>query len=156
MLQETHSGENNHNPWKYEWGNDAFRSGIYNNSTGIGILINPTVSYTIHNYTELIPDRMQALELIINDKEINLISIYGPNNDNGYFFKQLEIFQKENDEKSFIIDGDFNTVLNEKLDKRNGRIGTHQRCGAVINNIFDAYSLTDIWRHMYPNLKQYT
>ena len=42
MLQETHSGENTHNSWKYEWGNDAFWSGINNNSAGIGILINPT------------------------------------------------------------------------------------------------------------------
>ena len=72
VLQETHSGENTHNSWKYEWGNDAFWSGINNNSAGIGILINPTVSYTVQNYTELIPGRMQALELIINDKEINL------------------------------------------------------------------------------------
>ena len=35
MLQETHSGENTHNSWKYEWGNDAFWSGINNNSPGI-------------------------------------------------------------------------------------------------------------------------
>ena len=35
MLQETHSGENTHNSWKYEWGNDTFWSGINNNSAGI-------------------------------------------------------------------------------------------------------------------------
>ena len=29
-----------------------------------------------NNYTELIPGRMQAEELIINDKEINLINIW--------------------------------------------------------------------------------
>ena len=29
---------------------------------------------------------MQALELILNDKEINLINVYGPNNDDGIFF----------------------------------------------------------------------
>ena len=28
---------------------------------------------------------MQALELIINDKEISLINVYGPNNDDGNF-----------------------------------------------------------------------
>ena len=156
MLQETHSGENTNNSWKYEWGNDAFWSGTNNNSAGIGILINPTVSYNVQNYTELIPGRMQASELIINDKEINLINGYGPKNDDGNFFEQLETYLKENDEKTFIIGGDFNTVPNEKLDKRNGRIGTHQRCRTVINNIIDAFSLTDIWRVMHPNLKQYT
>ena len=57
--------------------------------------------------------------------------------------------------KTFIIAGDFNTVLNEKIDKRNGRIDTHKRCRTVINSIIDAYSLTDIWRDMHPDLMQY-
>ena len=62
MLQETHSGENTHSSWKPEWDNDDFWSGLNNNSECIGILINPTVSYTIRTYTELIPGtcRMQA------------------------------------------------------------------------------------------------
>ena len=156
MLQETHSGDNTHDSWKHEWGNDAFWSGTSNSSEGIGILINPTVSYTIQKYSELIPGRMQILEIIINDKEINLINIYGPNNDDVNFFEHLEKYLKENDEKTFIIGGDFNTVLNEKIDKRNGRIDTHKRCRTVINNIIDAYSLTDIWRDMHPDLMQYT
>ena len=156
MLQETHSGENTHTSWKQEWGNDAFWSGHSNNSEGIGILINPTVSYTIQKYTDLIPGRMQALELIINDKEIYFINIYGPNNDDCNFFEQLEKYLKENDEKTFIIGGDFNTVLNENLDKRNGRIYSHKRCRTVINNIIDGYSLTDIWRDMHPDIKQFT
>ena len=70
---------------------------------------------------------MQTLEIIINDKEINLINIYGPNNDDVNFFEHLEKYLKENDEKTFIIGGDFNTVLNEKIDKRNGRIDTQKR-----------------------------
>ena len=156
ILQETHSGENTHTSWKQEWGNDAFWSGHSNNSEGIGILINPTVSYTIQKYTDLIPGRMQALELIINDKEIYFINIYGPNNDDCNFFEQLEKYLKENDEKTFIISGDFNTVLNENLDKRNGRIYSHKRCRTVINNIIDGYSLTDIWRDMHPDIKQFT
>ena len=128
MLQETHSGENSNTSWKQEWGNDAFWSGLSSNSKGIGILINLTVSYTIQKYTDLIPCTMQALELIINDKEIYFIYIYGPNNDDCIFFEQLEKYLKENDEKTFIIGGDFKTVLNENLDERNGRIYSHKRC----------------------------
>ena len=67
---------------------------------------------------------MQALELIINDKEIYFINIYGPNNDDCIFFKKLEKYLKEKDEKNIYN----NTVLKENLDKRNGRIFTHKRC----------------------------
>ena len=85
MLQEAHSGENTHTSWKQEWGNDAFWSGLSNNSKGIGILITTTVTYTIQKYIDLIQSRMQALELIINVKEIYFINIYGPKNDDCIF-----------------------------------------------------------------------
>ena len=66
MFQVTHSGENTLTTRKQEWGNDAFWSELSNNSEGVGIWINPTVSYTIQKYTDLIPGRMQALKLIFN------------------------------------------------------------------------------------------
>ena len=103
MLQETHRWKNTHNLRKYEWGNAGFWSGINNNSVGIQILINPTVLYTIQNYTKLIPGRMQALELIINDKEINLINVDGPNNDDGNFFEQLETYLREKMKKYLLL-----------------------------------------------------
>ena len=40
---------------------------------------------------------MQILEIIVNDKEINLINIYGPNNDDVNSFEHLEKQLKEND-----------------------------------------------------------
>ena len=76
MLQETRSGENTHISRKYEWGNDAFLGGINNNSAGIGTLIHPTVSYNIQNYTEQIPARMQALELIDYKRQRNQLNQY--------------------------------------------------------------------------------
>ena len=35
LLQETHSGDGNHDIWKSDWGNDAFFSGHSNNNEGI-------------------------------------------------------------------------------------------------------------------------
>ena len=64
---------------------------------------------------------MQALEFIINAKEITIINVYGPNNDNTIFYQILTECMQENEEKAFIIGGDFNTVINEILVKRNGR-----------------------------------
>ena len=39
---------------------------------------------------------MQTLEIIVNDKEINLINIYGPNIDDVNSFEHLEKQLKEN------------------------------------------------------------
>ena len=58
--------------------------------------------------------------------------------------------------KTFIVGGDFNTVINESIDKRNGRVNTHKLCRLAINNIIDTHNLIDSWREMHPNLKQFT
>ena len=99
LLQKTHLGVNTHKFWQQEWGHEAQFSGNSNNNEGIGILINPKVSYVGQKYTEIIVGRMQALEVIINEKEITLIYLYGPNNDNQTFFEQLEKFINGHNEK---------------------------------------------------------
>ena len=100
--------------------------------------------------------RLQALEILINEKEITLINLYGPNNDDPAFFEQLEKYIRENNEKKFIVGGNFKTVINENIDKRNGRTDTHKLCRRTINNIIDANTLIDIWRDMHPLLEQFT
>lgn len=89
LLQETHSGEGTHDLWKQEWGNEAFFSGKTNSSEGTGILINSNFNCTIQNYNEIIKGRIQALELIIEGKEITILNIYGPNTDDVAFLKLL-------------------------------------------------------------------
>ena len=59
FLQETHSGVNTHSLWEQEWGHEAYFSGDSNNSEGVGILINPKVSYVVHKYTEIIVGRLR-------------------------------------------------------------------------------------------------
>lgn len=156
LLQETHSGEGTHDPWAKEWGAASYFSGIKNNSEGVAILINPSLSCSGLTYREILTGRLQALELEINGKEFVLLNVYGPNADDVLYFKTLENYLKENIDKSFIIGGDFNTVLNIAMDKKNGRSDTHKACRNYLNTIAMEYDLIDIWRSTHPTLKQYT
>ena len=72
--------------------------------------------------------RIQALELTVNDKVLVILNIYGPNIDDIFCFEMLENYLKENKEKTIIVGGDFNTVLDIELDKKNGRSDTHTLC----------------------------
>lgn len=156
LLQETHSGDGTHELWKREWGNDAFFCGQSNSKEGIGILINPNLSYTVQKHTKLIDGRLQALEIQINDKEISLINIYGPNVDDTTVLEKMDEYISNNQDKSYIIGGDFNTVLNEKMDKKIGRTDTHKLCRNKIKHIIETFNLIDIWRVTHPSLRQYT
>ncbi len=118
FLQETHSSSNTKQLWESEWGQTCFFSGASSNSEGIAILINQSFSKTkVGKHTEIIPGRLQSLEVNIEDKEFLFINVYGPNNDNQTLFDKLHAHLSENDDNYFIIGGDFNTVLDPKLIK---------------------------------------
>ena len=104
------------------------RSETKTNSEGTAIFINPNFAYTIQHYKEILAGGIKALELTVNDKELVILNIYGPNTDDSFCFEMLENYLKENEEKTIIVGGDFNTVLDIELDKKNGRSDTHRLC----------------------------
>ena len=64
-------------------------------------------------------------------------NINAPNNatDNYKFLTQFEDFIILNDSKTIIVGGDFITVININIDKKNGNINTNKRNRDKINNI---------------------
>ena len=77
--------------------------------------------------------------------------MYGPNTDSVNHFKILENYLKENDDKSFIIGGDFNTIIDTELDKKNGRTDTHRLCRNKLSSFIDEFDLVDILRSKHPS-----
>ena len=82
--------------------------------------------------------------------------MYGPNCDDVRFFDILETFIANNDDKSFIIGGDFNVVLNPQIDKKNGRLDTNKRNRDKLISIITSYDLCDLWRLNNPTTQKYT
>ena len=127
FLQETHTDKLSCETWKNEWEGDAYFSGTKSNKEGVGFLINKLSNIICSNFHELVIGRLITLNIQINNKDITLVNIYGPNNDNINIFNILETFVSENTEQNIIISGDFNTVLNPLIDKRNGRCDTNKQ-----------------------------
>ena len=68
------------------------------------------------------------------------------------FFNLLDDYIIRNDDKSFTIGGDFNTVLNIEADKKNGRQDIHEKCREKNNSIFNWYMETFGYIQIKPNL----
>ena len=117
-LQETHSTKHNEQFWKSEWKGDIFFSGNKSNSEGVCILVKENEIYEFIKHYDILEGRIQALEIKINDKHIIIINVYGPNKDDLSFFDKLEVFIRENEDKDIINGGDFNTILNNEIDKK--------------------------------------
>ena len=78
------------------------------------------------------------------------------NTDSVNYFEILEKYLKENEDKTFIIGGDFNTIKDTELYEKNGRIDTHKLYRNKLSCIIDEFDLVDIWRRKHPSSKQYT
>ena len=158
LLQELHCQERTYDKWKKEWGGDLFLSGDSSNSIGVGILVNSDFTYTVQEYNNIINGRMQSLKLLIHEKEYIFLNIYAPNSltENYNFLSKVEEFIISNDSESIIVGGDFNTVINIDIDKKNGNINNNKKNRDKINNILLNNDVNDIWRVLNPNTRHYT
>ena len=126
LLQETHSSSKDVKDWKHQLGGEAFFSGRSSNSQGVAFLLNPKCTHVIQKYPEIIEGKLQAIEIMIDEKLVTIINIYGSNLDDIQDLIQLEKYLNENDDNTFMIGGYFNTALDMKMDNTNGRSDTHK------------------------------
>ena len=153
-----HCQEQTHTIWEKKLGRDIFLSGNKSNSTGVGILVNSDLSYTILECNNIIEGRMQSLKILINDKELLFLNIYAPNNatEKFNFLTKVEDFVIANDSETIVVGGDFNTVINVDIDKKNGNINSNKRNRDKINSILENNDINDIWRILNPDIRHYT
>ena len=158
FLQETH--------WKYEWENfirscwgfDCYISGKESNKNGVAILLNNNFEYKIHNVLRDPNGCYLAIDIEFDGKKVSLVNLYGSSRgDEPEIFENVGNILEQMDNENIILGGDWNIVLDYKLDTRNrnssaGRPRSRQK----IIEMITLFELVDIWRHLYPEKKGYT
>jgi exonuclease III len=158
-LQETHSTVLDEVLWKKNWVGKIYFSHGQRNSKGVMVLINNNFDPNVQLVQTDPQGRWIILNMLLDNKHIWLINLYGPNNDDPSFFdniyKNVSTLQATLD--SIIIVGDFNTVLNTSMDRKgNHTTNYHPQALKEIRNVMDILELVDIWRLKYPDLVRYT
>lgn len=84
----------------------------------------------------------------------NLVSVYGPNEDNPNFFRNI-FFDLSTMNGFFILGGDFNCALNPTIDPSTGcDIGkTHTR--ELLKQFMEDLNLVDVWRERNADKKKH-
>ena len=135
-LQETHSTPQVETDWKNSWGGDIIFNHGTSNSTGIAFLVKPNAAnLTINNHRNISQGRATLVELEYDSLKLCLVNVYCPNNDDVSFLENifLETLSRARDDQIIFV-GDWNTVLNNMLDKQGGST-THanSRCQNFLN-----------------------
>ena len=139
LLQETHWTSELETKIKREWNGDAFFSSGTNTSSGAAVLISSRLVYNVIRVSIDIEDRVLNIILDLEERILNILNMYAPNTDNErrVFFSNLDDFISE--EYDNIIGGDFNCILNARLDKYGGN-----SAGSTLQGICKKYDLLDV------------
>ncbi len=132
---------------------------LYVNSTrdsrGVGVAIKQSISHEIKNIVlDNIDENYILLDVIIKGKRIVLGSVYGPNGNNVNFYNKLRR-DIERLGQSFIIGGDYNTILCNELGEGNvdrkgdGRVPNPYNSRIINQWIAEGFAF-DPFRVMYP------
>ena len=155
-LQETHSTKNCAKIWSAEWGNKIWFSHNSSRAGGSAILFRKDLPIIVHNVEIDDSGRKIILYCTIYQFKTLLVNIYAPNRDDPTFFKQLFAdIGKFNSYDHIILAGDFNLVIDTKIDRKGSNLNNEQAAKIVKNNI-KAYELIDIWRYLHPDQSGFT
>ena len=72
------------------------------------------------------------------------------------FLRTLETLIQKNDDKSLIIGGDFNTVMDTNIHKKGGNLNKNKNTRENLNEIVTNNDVSAIWRLLNPGKKGFT
>ena len=156
-LQDTHFSPGVDEKYvRSHWNGDCYFSSFKSNARGVAILFTKTFEYKVHKCINDTNGNFLLLDMTANNNRFTLVTIYGPNTDNPQFFENIsnKIAELEND--SVIWCGDFNLVLDPKLDYCNYKTINNKNAREILLNIINTKHLIDPFRDEHADLRRYT
>ena len=160
FIQESHSTPSSERDWENVWGGQIIFNHGGSNSTGIAILFKHSSMSAIDiiNTVHIVPGRATLVDIESGGIVYGLVNVYCPNNDdssfiNKVFLEACAVTKSDN----LIFAGDWNTVLDNNVDKTGGT-SSHKNvhCQNLLNNIMGDWGFSDIYRVNNPDARIYT
>ena len=158
LLQETHSVPETEHNWLQDWEGTSilFNHGA-SNARGTAVLIRGT-EVTVDRHSTLVEGRSSLLEITYQGTKYCIVNVYAPNNDDTSFLETVFQDSSGRQRNDFVVfAGDWNTILNNTLDKSGGQpYHSNRRCQTLLNNIVNDLGLHDVYRLKNQDAKTFT
>ena len=157
-LQETYITNEVAANWKNEWNGELYFHSGTSNSKGQIILLNKNIDMDKEPSVIQCNERLIALDISVDGIRYFIINIYAPNKkqEKVIFYNYLNTFLNSLDSDiKTIICGDFNTVLDNKLDIISG-LPHDKKEIENFNSLLSKFDLYDSWRTLNPQNKDFT
>ena len=159
FLQETHSTPDVENEWRRSWEGHIYFNHGASNSTGVCILVKRRATHVkVCKHVIVEPGRVHYLEIEIDQINYCLVNMYAPNNDDLPLFERVFLDVLGRPRNDFLImSGDWNTVLDNNLDKQGGsRVHANTKTHEFLNQMISDYGICDVFRVTRGGEKLYT
>lgn len=150
FLQDTHFQNKLEKQIRAEWGYECYFASHSSQSRGVCILFNNNFDFKVKR---VIKDTQGNFILIIIQtmgKEIMLVNIYGPNNDDPGFYINLQHTIEGLHVQDIIMGGDWNLVMNPVLDYPNYKRNNNVKAQEMVIEMAGELELVDVWREINP------
>ena len=122
-------------------------------------MVKKTSEFELKSVRQDSQGRSILLEAIVQDQKFSFLNIYAPNktSEQILFFNQIKDELNRmgiDDECRIIAGGEFNVILDPKLDGHGGNPKLKES-GKLIENICLTHDLVGIWRVRNPTLKRF-
>ena len=160
FLQETHLTTDIIQNFNNQFNGTVLHSCGTSNSRGVAVLIHTSVSHNILSVHCDTGGRFILVNIEIDNNCYSLTNIYAPNNPNerNSFFKSISENISELATGAIILGGDFNEILDTKLDRRNrpNTVPKRTKASNALGNLNKTHNLIDIWRVKHRQKIQFT
>ena len=161
FLQETHSSVKDEKLWNDEFQGQLFFSHGKTNSCGVAIGFVAKKALNILNIKRANLGRILVIEVKIDQSDFVLINIYKANTNSEQLHTLKDLINiLENFEdiqnKSVVLGGDFNVILNPSLDLEVGKPVIKKKTIAKLIQITENLDLCDNWRIGNSKRKRFT
>lgn len=156
-LQDVHFTSDQIQLIKQQWGySECYFSCYKSNSRGTAILFNNNFDFKVVEHIHDAEGNYVAIQLLMNEITYTVINMYGPNNDKPDFYEHIINLIKTFDSDKICLCGDWNLVINPKLDTYNYKNINNPKAREKVLELIDLFDLKDPWRELYYNEKRYT
>jgi exonuclease III len=134
----------------------VYIAGSSTNSRGVLIAVRKNIDHKIIQVARDNAGNYIVLDLWLYESKFRIINIYGPNKDSPDFFLNIRQLILEKPEMNIILCGDFNLTICQNLDTYNYNSVNNPKAKQCLIETIEICNLTDIFRHLHKNSKQFT
>lgn len=157
FLQETHLSQQEHEKLKkFGFRNTYYSSFKKGHRRGVAILI--PLNSVCFEFCKEISDKEGRYILVrgkIENKMVTLVNVYAPPDCSKSFFKSLFNVVAQEMEGVLVLGGDFNVVINSRLDTTS-HCNRKRQISKCVRNLLEDLGLIDAWRDIHPLTRDYT